>query len=249
MTNVLRRLTYSAAAIATFSLAGLLPASATTLSIPETPTTIASYSMSETGGTVMYDGSSGRHNGYIGSLVRVHQYMADGKVGYEFPGGSQPNTQHSNTVTVKAATSQNPGSDDLHIQYYVQTTQTTGVNFLQKGQAGAGGGFYKVEMTGGKAGCYFSGSTLQREAWSTTSINDGRVHKVDCYKTDTYIEVVVDGANPVKAWGRMGSVYNYADLSIGGKETCTKNADGSPNCDYFSGYLRGPLIQIGPETD
>ena len=197
------------------------------------------------GATTMADSGPNGLTGQIGTGVQTGVAIGS-SVGYRFTPSATPSD--AGLVSVPYSAKYDPMSQNVRITLQVATTQTTEANFIQNGEAGTAGGFYKVEMTGGKAGCYFSGSIRQREAWSTVKINDGQVHTITCYKTDTFVQVLVDGANSVKAWDDTGSVYNYKAMSIGGKSACTTTTAGLPNCDYFDGVLSDIQIVFTAES-
>ena len=222
-------------------------------------TVIADWAFAEgPGATTAADSSGNGHTGSVGSKVVTGAPM-DGSTGYLFDGPTAVDGDASDLVSVPYAVTLNPGLANIHLSLQVQTTQTTEANFMQHGQAGAPGGFYKIEMTGGQAGCYVAGvlsdgTYFQREAWSGSKrINDGAVHTLDCYKTSEYLEIDVDGVAAGRSYfdATLGniSVGNYAGVSIGGKGTCTKVVGtGAPNCDYVNGLLRDVRIAFAPES-
>ena len=112
---------------------------------------VATWQMNEAPGSrTMVDSSGHRLNGTIGSHVQVGTALSGGGTGYRFP-YLQPNTppadpEHVGRVAHNSAL--NPGSGDFAVEFRVRTTHSFG-NILQKGQAGAAGGYFKFQQPSG----------------------------------------------------------------------------------------------------
>jgi hypothetical protein len=189
----------------------------------------------------MHDVSGSGNDGDIGSKVKVGQSFGGGK-GYQFVRFANE-AQDAERLVLVRSWSLNPGDRDVDMSVRVQTWDGDEANIAQKGEAGSPGGFYKVEITKGKPGCFFKGSLAKREAWWTGTINDGKIHTITCAKRDNRVTISVDGQAPVTKWGRVGTISNNKPLSIGGKFGC--NPDAGNECDYFVGKLGGLAITFG----
>jgi hypothetical protein len=78
----------------------------------------------------------------------------------------------------------NPGSGDFAVELRMRTTHSFG-NVIQKGQAGARGGYWKFQQPSGKSSCLFRGSAGSgtASAGSTVRVDDGNWHTVRCERT------------------------------------------------------------------
>ena len=153
------------------------------------PTTVALWHLDEQpGATVAVDSSGRGHHGAIGTDVLLG---VPGRFGsaFEFPGPSAK-------VTVPTADDLNPYLSPLTVSAYlwVPSSLTGGdYNVLQKGQANAVGGAYKLEIVGtagsnkfGYPDCAFnSPGGAKNRVYGPKRINDGTWHQVECHLTDT----------------------------------------------------------------
>jgi hypothetical protein len=207
------------------------------------PATVGDWRMNEgPAATVMVDQSGRGHNGAIGDKVQPGQSLGSG-VGYTFPSPQVVSQDRSRLVVVSSRAALNPGESDVQLTVRIQTSGAGEGNLMQKGQAGAPGGFYKVEITKGRPGCYFRGSLGTREAWWPTKINDGNVHTIECHRRSNRVDISVNGQPSVTKWGRTGSISNAAPLVLGGKYSCNPGAGNE--CDYYTGKLSNLRLTIG----
>ncbi len=189
------------------------------------PATVALWHLDEQpGATVAVDSSGRGHHGAIGADVLLG---VPGQFGtaFEFPG---PNAK----VTVPSADDLNPYLSPLTVSAYlwVPSSLTGGdYNVLQKGQANAVGGAYKLEIVGtagankfGFPDCAFnSPGGAKNRVYGPKRINDGSWHQVECHLTDTQAYVTVDGKSGPVATRVVGSIANSVSLTIGGKPNDT----------------------------
>ena len=176
------------------------------------------------GATVAVDSSGRGHHGAIGADVLLG---VPGQFGtaFEFPGPSAK-------VTVPSADDLNPYLSPLTVSAYlwVPSSLTGGdYNVLQKGQANAVGGAYKLEIVGtarankfGYPDCAFnSPGGAKNRVYGPKRINDGAWHLVECHLTATQAYVTVDGKSvrPRPEWS--GASPTRSQLTIGGKPNDT----------------------------
>ena len=104
------------------------------------------------------------------------------------------------------------------------------------------GGFWKVEVSGGRAICLFrAGNGTQRGIGSSVRVDNGAFHTVRCERNAGSTRVIVDGAVRGSTTGFTSSISNTRVLSIGGKSSC----GGSVTCDYFVGDIDYVRVQKG----
>lgn len=220
----MRRILLPVVAATTLIVAlGAAPASAAT--ITSGPQVVALWHLDEQpGATIAVDSSGLGHDGAIDADVLLG---APGRFGsaYEFPG---PNAK----VSVPSADDLNPYLSPLRISAYlwVPSSLTGGdYNVLQKGQANATGGAYKLEIVGtvdsrkfGYPDCAFnSPGGYKNRVYGPKRINDDTWHQVECHLTDTLAYVTVDGVSGPAANRVVGSIANSVQLTIGGKPNDT----------------------------
>jgi hypothetical protein len=223
------RLGKSLAVAAVLALAFAASASAATL---------ADWEMNEgSGATTMID-SSGHVNGTIGSAVKTGVNIS-GAIAYQWPFTSPTNPPAKPERIVQAnSNSLNPGSGTYTVSLRFLTTQHFG-NIVQKGQAGASGGYFKVENPNGRINCVFrgrnsSGTLVRKAVQSPTVTSDGAWHVATCTRTSTGLTLTIDGNVVGTARGSTGSISNTRPISIGGKLNCDQV---KTTCDYFTGSL------------
>jgi hypothetical protein len=137
-------------------------------------------------------------------------------------------------VQVAHRTALNPGSGDYAVEFRVRTTHNFG-NAVQKGQAGAAGGYFKFEPPNGKISCLFRGSAGSSTASSgTVRVNDGQWHVVRCERTSSRVTMFVDGVVTGRNRNPTGTIANTKTLTIAGKLNCDQV---EITCDYFVGDL------------
>jgi Concanavalin A-like lectin/glucanases superfamily len=201
-------------------------------------TTLADWQMNEgAGATVMVD-SSGHVNGAIGSAV-VTGVKVQGATAYRWPFTSptKPPAKPERLIQVKSSTL-NPGSGNYTVILRYRTTKHFG-NIIQKGQAGAKGGYFKLENPHGQLKCTFRGTNsagkFQRKAVeSPTVLSDGSWHVAQCARTAKALTLTIDGKVVATAKGSSGNISNPNPLTIGGKLNCDQV---KTTCDYFTGDI------------
>jgi len=204
---------------------------------------VASWQMNEpAGATIMLDSSGNGMNGTIGAHVQVSTALSGGGTGYRFP-YLRPNTppaDPAHVVRVAHDSRLNPGSGNFAVEFRMRTTHSFG-NIIQKGQAGAAGGYWKFQQPSGKVACLFRGSAGSSTASSgTVRVNDGAWHTVRCERTTSSVVMRVDGVVTGRNFNPTGTIANTKQLSIAGKLNCDQI---STTCDYFAGDIDYVKIQ------
>jgi Laminin G domain len=213
--------------------------------LPATPAyaaatiTVADWQMNESAGArVMLDSSGNGINGNIGSAVQTgFQFQGATAYHWVFASPTLPPPKPERLVMVPDSRL-NPGTGDYAVTMRFRTTKTFG-NIIQKGQAGAKGGYYKWEIPKGVLKCVFrgvnsSGNFIKREVNSPTKLNNGQWHTVRCERTATKVTMTIDGTTTVTSNGPSGSISNTVPLTIAGKSNCNQQ---STTCDYFTGDI------------
>ena len=140
------------------ALAGVLVMAAPASAAIDRP--VAIWQMNEAAGSqTMVDSSGNGRDGVIGANVQEGTALPGGGTGYRFP-YKRPNTPPADPghlATVPNSTALNPGTGDFAIEFRMRTTHSFG-NVIQKGQAGAPGGYWKFQQPSGKISCLFRGS-------------------------------------------------------------------------------------------
>ncbi|WP_441970726.1 LamG-like jellyroll fold domain-containing protein [Pedococcus sp. 2YAF34] len=191
------------------------------------------------GSTTMVDSSGGGHDGTISSGVRVGLPGVLGSA-YGFSGSGS-------IVRVPDPTGAlNPGRAPLTISAYLQVPadlKSGDYNVLEKGQATATGGAYKLEIAGksssskfGYPDCAFNYPGGKQRVYGPKAINDGKWHLVECHLTTDTVYASVDSVRGPALKRTVTSIANTVDLTIGGKPN---------NSHYFRGLADEITIQIG----
>jgi hypothetical protein len=204
---------------------------------------VAVWEMNEpAGSTTMVNALGTGMNGAIGAHVQVGTALSGGGTGYRFP-YLQPNTPPADpehVVRVAHDSRLNPGSGDFAVEFRMRTTHSFG-NIMQKGQAGAAGGYWKFQQPSGKVSCLFRGSAGSSTASSgTVRVNDGAWHTVRCERTSSSVVMRVDGVVTGRNFNPTGTIANTKRLSIAGKLNCDQI---TTTCDYFAGDIDYVKIQ------
>ncbi len=201
--------------------------------------TVASWGMNEArGATVMTDSSANRIHGKVGSAVTTGQTY-DKAVGYVWPTRSANEPARPERLVLADDARLNPGSGDYAVTARFRTTSSTG-NMLQKGQAASEGGYFKWEISKGRAKCLFRGRAKDGTVLSRTvhsgdiPLNDGKWHTVRCERLKDRVTMTIDGVRTRQMLGPTGTISNKRPLSIGGKSQCDQVKVG---CDYFTGSI------------
>jgi hypothetical protein len=194
--------------------------------------TLASWTMNEkAGSTVLVDTSGHGINGTIGTHV-----VANGAVEtFPYVQGGVGGVYDPAHIDLLNSSQLNPGTRDFAVTIRFKFTIPVG-DVLQKGQSGAVGGLFKIELDsgGGKVDCSFVSPTGSAQVWSSRTVNDGLWHVVTCTRTATQVTVTVDGAVVGTIVHSTGSISNTWPLSIGGKSKCNQT---KVFCDYFAGQI------------
>lgn len=211
-------------------------AMAAAVALPASPasaaTVLATWDMDESpGSTTMIDSSGNGRHGTIGSKVQVGEFI-QGSTGYRFKTGE--NVQdHERLVLVDDSQGLDPRAND----YRVTVRLLTGAgdqNVAQKGQATAGGGYFKMDIVKGIPICTFKGSEGRKAIGWGRTIWDRTWHTVTCTRTSSGVSISVDDQTPRRISGVTGTIDNKAPFSIGGKPFCDPPEIG---CDYFIGVI------------
>jgi len=222
-----------AATLALTALASTAPAFAAT-------TVAAMWHLDESAGaTRMVDTSGGGHDGMISSDVVLGAPGLRGSA-YDFNGrGAIVRVPDPNGAL-------NPGRAALTISaaLKVPVSLTAGdYNVLEKGQATATGGAYKLEIVGktssakfGYPACAFNSSGAKQRVYGPQAVNDGTWHLVECHLTADKVYTSVDGRTGKVLSRTVGSIANTVDLTLGGKPD---------NTHYFKGLADEVSISIG----
>jgi hypothetical protein len=177
----------------------------------------------------------------IGDHISTHQVF-DGATGYRwaFRKPEQPPADPERLVRVPNHSRLNPGTGTYVVTVRMRTSQDFG-NIVQKGQAGAKGGYWKFENPHGVVHCLFRGqSKVGINVSSGKAINDGKWHVVRCERTLSGVSMTVDGHQTGHKNGSTGNISNPNPITIGGKLNCDQH---SITCDYFTGSIDYITIQ------
>jgi hypothetical protein len=209
--------------------------------------TIALWRMNEGwGASTMGDAGPNGINGSVGSAVQTG-VDHDGAKGYRWPWTNPGAPPAKPERLVRVSDSRvNPGSRDYSVTVRFRTSSSSG-NMLQKGQALTPGGYFKIEVPGGRVYCLFTSRDGQgnlrgqQAVRAPRALNDGAWHTVRCEKRVDHVIMTIDGSTVVRsAVGRIGPISNSVPLTIGGKSQCDQVSE---DCDYFSGHIDWVRIQ------
>jgi hypothetical protein len=198
---------------------------------------VAIWQMNEAAGSqTMVDSSGNGINGTIGNDVLAGTALSGGGTGYRFPfvAPNQPPANPERLVQVAHRSALNPGTGGYAVEFRMRTTRNFG-NVIQKGQAGAPGGYWKFQQPNGKISCLFRGSVGSSTASSgTVRVNDGLWHVVRCERTSSSVTMLVDGVVTGRNRNSTGTIANTRPITIAGKLNCDQV---EITCDYFVGDL------------
>ena len=207
---------------------------------------IADWRLDESAGaTTMVDSSQsgGLNNGKIVSVQTGVAGLAGGRA-YQFNGSGS-------YVHVPDADALDPGAKPITLTATVRIAdepmKDDSYDLVRKGISATAGGNWKMEINRrdsapsvGQLRCVFKG-ILDNGAKSevmkiaTPDIADGRVHRVQCIRTETIVRAVVDGRVFEKVQ-RSGSIANSEPVIVGAK---------MPGDDVLLGVLDQVTISIG----
>lgn len=195
---------------------------------------IAAWEMNESpGATRLVDASGNGHHGTIGPSVQLG-VRSGGATVHEFPyisNSDPPDPGRLHIVDEPQAL--NPGTGDFAVEVRFNSYSTHS-NITQKGQSGASGGYWKVEIDEGVAACVFSGTSASVGLKSTAKVTDRVWHVLRCERRATESVMILDGVQVARARVATGSIANTWTLAIGGKSNCNSI---DVECDYFRGSL------------
>ena len=195
---------------------------------------VALWHMDETSGTVMKD-SARNHDGALHSVTPgvTPGFGATGTA-FGFAGKS--------FVSVPSAGDLNPGDFNITITTHMKATlvpqpPTEDWDLIRKGVFTTAGGEFKMEyQPTGKVSCGFNGSLAYNEILDQGPIvSDGQWHTVQCVKTATAIELIVDGQTFTKS-GAVGAIANNEPIVLGSH---------AGTAEFFQGSLDEASITIG----
>jgi hypothetical protein len=198
------------------------------------------------GANVLTDATSHHINGQIGRDI-VTGYHRRGATGYHWPYRPPTRPPADRQRLVKVWDSRlNPLSRLYAVTIRFRTTRAFG-NLIQKGQAGAPGGYWKFQMPRGRVTCLFRGVVNgHRHGKAVNSgsrkLNDGRWHTVTCKRTHKGLVMRIDHKRTRRAIGWTGRIENSVPLTIGGKYNCDQKRI---TCDYFTGAVDFVRIRVG----
>jgi hypothetical protein len=196
---------------------------------------IARWRMNESAGARTMIDSSGRGlRGTIGREVDTG-VRVNGATGYRFerlPPDTPP-TRPQHLITVPDAAALDPGDRDYAVTLRLRTTHKFG-NVIQKGQAKAYGGNFKLQIPNGIVQCLFRGSRGSMMVSAPRRINDGAWHTVRCERSRSALSLSIDGSTVARKSGWTGTIANTWPVTIGGKTDCDQIDVG---CDYYAGDL------------
>jgi hypothetical protein len=203
---------------------------------------VARWTMDEgRGARVMVDSSGHGLHGSIGNEVRTGTTV-NGSTGYRFdrlqPDTPPPHPGH--IVTVADNSALDPGNRDYLVTVRLRTTHHFG-NVIQKGQATAAGGNFKLQIPSGRIECLFRGSRTTLMVAARRRINDGGWHTVQCERSADGLTLRIDGTVESRTPGWTGPIANSWPLSIGGKTRCDQVDVG---CDYYAGDIDRVSIEV-----
>jgi Concanavalin A-like lectin/glucanases superfamily len=177
-------------------------------------TPVAVWHMDEPAGSTTMTDAVGGHDG---SLQNVQTGVAGFQgTGYSFNGSSS-------VAVVPASSAFDPGNADFSFVVHVNFTTVPSAAVVDYDLLrGPTKGAYKLEIvarnnrTKAKALCFFQGSGGKASLVAGPHLADGRWHTLECRKTASAIQLVVDGAVFTKA-ASVGSLSNTGPVSLGAK--------------------------------
>ena len=217
----------AALAVATTSWLGTQPVAAQS-------GVVADWRMDEVAGSdVLVDGSGNGVHGLLGSGVLAGIRIGADTV-HRFPNTSSTAPADPSRIHyVGDRDALDPGTGDYSVEVRFRST-VDHTNIIQKGQATASGGMWKMELDNGTVACLFRGSSGDAFVRSSTRVLDGNWHVVRCERTAGGLTLAVDGRVEARRSVAAGRIANDANLTIGGKPDCNNR---SVECDYFRGDI------------
>lgn len=170
-------------------------------------------------------------------------YVIDGATGYHWvrrPPEQAP-ASPERIIQVPDHPRLDPGTGTFTIEIRYRTKEKFG-NIIQKGQAQARGGQWKIQNPQGIPSCLFKGSLGRAATGAKTALNDNQWHTLKCVRTETSVTMYVDGVFRNRKNGRTGDIDNSVQMTVGGKINCDQI---ETTCDYFSGQIDWVRITQG----
>ncbi len=202
---------------------------------------VADWQMNEpAGATEMTDGSGNLISGAIGDLVQTGIVLGSGNFAYKFA-AHQGETPSRRIVLVDENDRLDPNSGYWSVELRFKTGKSD-QNILQKGQATAKGGYWKIAMNSKGLTCHFrDGNRNNMQIRPNKVLNDNNWHVVLCERTTTGMAVTIDGTRYSRTTD-LGPVNNASKLYIGGKYVCNWSTIG---CDPFVGLIDYVTVRTG----
>ena len=223
-------------------------------------TTTALYDMNEAAGNaVLVDSSGNGVNGASGPNVSkgvlidgatVHSYSRFTGDGVTPRSPTMLPVEPERLDTVPHSTLHNPDTQDFAVTVRYRTDKSFG-NLVQKGQNGTAGGYFKVELPGGRPTCLFKGVGMQGAVKPPAAtpglpdpydLSDNLFHTVKCERLQNRVALWIDGVEVNRKVGPTGNIANTKNLSIAGKSVCDQVLT---TCDYFVGDIDWVRIEKG----
>lgn len=226
--------TLSAVVMVSFALLGAAP-----VEVGAATQVLGDWQMNEArGSTRLVDASGNGYHGTIGTDVTLG-VRSSGATVHSFPyiSSTAPADPTGRLHIVDQRSALNPGTADYAVELRFRNTHTHG-NITQKGQSGASGGYWKVEVDDGVLSCVFAGTSASVALKSSIRVTDDVWRTVRCERRATEAIMFLNGVRETRAAVRTGSIANDWTLAIGGKSNCS---GANVQCDYFRGdldYLR-----------
>lgn len=195
------------------------------------------------GASVMSDSGSAGLDGAIGADVNTGREEGNTTF-YGFPhiSPTAPPARPQHIIEVDDDPRLDPGNGIYTITMRYRSRQNYG-NVIQKGQAVAKGGMWKMQQPNGVLQCLFRGADgSKRTATSVTPVNDGQWHTISCNRAPAAVTMRVDGVMTNRRRGPTGTINNATELTIAGKKYCNQV---NVTCDYFTGAIDFVRIQDG----
>ncbi len=190
-------------------------------------TVIALWHMNNKSGALLYDSSGHGHNGTLhhvsagASGCSQRAYWFNGKTSFVWA----------------PSAGLNPGAANITISFCLKTThlpKTGDYDLVRKGAFPAES--YKVELlASGAIQCTFQGSASRDNAVGGSGLNNGTWHHIQCIKTSSQIETVVNGTVVATTNAAVGSISNTSGLDIGAH----------PGSDWYHGGLDEVSVAFG----
>lgn len=171
-------------------------------------------------------------NSNDGTTTNIEQVRGFSHKGYRFDGSSS-------IVTVPSSDSLNPGESNFLLSAYVKfkkapSKEVVDYDLIRKGLSATPGGDYKMEIlpskhnTQAKAFCFFKDSSRTvGKIVAGPNLADSTWHEIACAKTETEIQLSVDGQTYTEEVS-LGSISNNKPVTIGAK---------TPGADPYDGDM------------